>query len=98
MLPAPVDLDTLQDRRVVFRDHNIHEMYMYILPNINSAQEISTEAYVESEGPSTVNNQSDVLSTTHEYSNGVDAKSGNLLLNIFRRQLCQPDQMRTGSW
>ena len=83
MLPAPVVLDTLQDRHVVFRDHNIREMYMYILPNINSAQETSTEAYVESEGPSTVNNQSDVLSTTHEYSNGVDAKSGNLLLNIF---------------
>ena len=83
MLPAPVDLDTLQDRCVVFQDHNIREMYMYILPNINSAQETLTEAYVESEGPSTINNQSDVLSTTHEYSNGVDAKSGNLLLNIF---------------
>ena len=42
MLPAPVDLDTLQDRQVVFWDHNIREMYMYILPNLNSAQETST--------------------------------------------------------
>ena len=83
MLPAPVDLDTLQDRRVVFQDHNMQEMYMYILPNLNSAQETSTEAYADNEEPPNINSQSDVLSTTLECSNGADAKSGNLLLNIF---------------
>ena len=96
MLPAPVDLDTLQDRRVVFWDHNIREMYMYILPNLNSAQETSTEAYADSEEPPNINSQSDVLSTTLEYSNGVDTKSGNLLLNIFDDSYadlikCEPD-------
>ena len=83
MLPAPVDLDILHDQRVVFWDRNIQEMYMYILPNLKSAQEISTEAYADNEEPPNINSQSDVLSTTLEYSNGVDTKSGNLLLNIF---------------
>ena len=81
MLPTLVDLDTLQDRRVIFRDHNIREMYTYILPNINSTQgETSTEDYGDGEPPTNSSNQSDVLSMTHDYSNSVD---GNLLLNIF---------------